>query len=121
LEEFHRLADEFVSPELNDSSFARSFKETSFVDRSNGNATFFYHSQDPSSEIKRVDVVTRKGDVYDEVKSIYIEKSNWRADTSLIKKLHWKPKRNFQLITVMSAGNRKSKNELIKVVWDNRE
>jgi hypothetical protein len=113
LEEFHKLTSQFQLPEINDSLFKHNFRETSFVDKSNGNATFFYKPTDTTTKIKRIDVVTARTDLYDEVKSLYIE----RADSSAVKKLIWKPKRNFQIITVNASG----KNELTKVVWDNRE
>ena len=117
LEEFHRLTSEFQVPDINDSLFSKKFEETSFVDKSNGHATFFYKSKDAGTQIKRVDVVTARGDIYDEVKSLYIEKDIQQGDSSVVKKLYWKPKHNFQVITVRSPG----KDELIKVVWDNRE
>lgn len=113
LEEFHRLTSQFQLPEIKDSMLKHNFHETSFADKSNGNATFFYKPNDTTTTIKRIDVVTAKGEIYDEVKSLYIE----RADSSIVKKLIWKPKRNFQIITVDPSG----KDELIKVVWDNRE
>ena len=113
LEEFHAFTSEFQLPEIKDPVFRQKFRETSFIDKSNGNATFFYKPADTTTAIKRIDIVTRKGEVYDEVKSLYIEK----ADSSVVKKLIWKPKRNFQIITLTPSG----KDELIKVVWDNRE
>jgi len=114
LEEFHKLVAEFQQPDINDSLFEEKFNETSFVDKSNGNATFFYKARQTNSQIKRVDIVTKRGDVYDEVKSLYMEKD---ADSAVVKKLYWKPKRNFQIITVRPSG----KDEITKVVWDNRE
>src|SRR4051812_20931853 len=86
LKQFHRLADEFVSPELKDSTFTRHFRETSFFDRSTNNATFFYTTTNDSVPLKRVDVVTAKGDVYDEVKSLYMEKNYTRGDTTIVMK-----------------------------------
>lgn len=120
LSEFHSLAGQFMLPEIIDSSFTKRFKESSFVDRSNGNATFYYKADDPSLQVRRVDIVTAKGDVYDEVKSIYMEKTSQNGDTFVVKKLYWKPKRNFQIITVTSDGAA-NKDEIVKVVWDNRE
>jgi hypothetical protein len=117
LEEFHKLVSEFQLPEINDSSLKKKFQETSFVDKSNGSATFFYKPNEPSTSIKRIDVVTVKGEIYDEVKSLYMEREFRNSDSVVLKKLIWKPKRNFQVITVDPSG----KNELIKVVWDNRE
>ncbi|MBL7699127.1 MAG: hypothetical protein JNK79_13260 [Chitinophagaceae bacterium] len=120
LEEFHTLAAEFLAPELYNETFKKLFKESSFFDAANNNATFFYKTDDESSPVKRVDVITRKGDVYDEVKNVYIEKHFESGDTAFVRKMHWKPKRNFQILTITSSGG-KSKDEQIKVVWDNRE
>ena len=117
LEEFHKLVSEFQTPEMNDSVFKNKFRETSFADKSNGTATFYYKSSDTGTQIKRVDIVTVKGEIYDEVKSMYIEKNFQHGDSLIVKKLFWKPKRHFQIITIRPAG----KDELIKVVWDNRE
>lgn len=121
LDEFHRLAGQFLPPELMEATFAKEFKETSFFDRTNNDATFFYSTDNDSLVVKRVDVITMKGDVYDAVKSIYIEKLFHRNDSLTILKLVWKPKRNFQIIRITSTGSQDPKNELIKVVWDNRE
>jgi hypothetical protein len=117
LEEFHRLVSEFLNADINDSLFKHKFLETSFVDKSNGNATFFYRARDTNTLIKRVDIVTARGEIYDEVKSVYIEKTLQNTDSVLVKKLYWKPKRNFQIISIKPSG----KDELTKVVWDNRE
>ena len=114
LEEFHNLVSEFQAPDINGALFKEKFNETSFVDKSSGNATFFYKARDTGTRIKRVDVVTSRGEIYDEVKSLYIEMD---ADSSVVKKLYWKPKRNFQIMTVRPSG----KDEITKVVWDNRE
>ncbi len=121
LGEFHRLAKEFQADELKDPVFKKSFRETSFIDRVTNNATFFYSSTDTGHQVKRVDVVTSKGDIYDEVRSIYIEKSYYNGDSSITKRLIWKPKRNFQIITLSSGNSGEPKTNLIKVEWDNRD
>lgn len=119
IEEFHRLASEFITPELDDSAMQKYYMESSFFDRSDNSATFFYKARDPSTVIQRVDVVTTKGDVYDEVKSIYIEKRDTLTGKTINKRIFWKPKRNFQIVTIGSAA--KGKADVVKVVWDNRE
>jgi hypothetical protein len=121
LEEFHRLSAEFLSPEIGDSAFKTNFTETSFFDKSSNTATFLYTSKNQNTAVRRADVITAKGDIYDEVQSIYVEKSREAGDTTITKKMFWKPKRNFQIITLIAAKNEKPKNELVKVVWDNRE
>lgn len=120
-EEFDRLAAEFIPEELNDQAFKKEFKETSFIDRSTGGATFFYSTTNNDINLKRVDVVTGKTDTYDKVKSIYLEKKFANDDSSVTKKLFWKPGRNFQVITVVTKKTGDPKTGIIKVVWDNRE
>lgn len=121
LGEFHKIAAEFITPELNDSVFKNHFIESSFLDRSNNNATFFYKAKDPESVVQRIDVITAKGDVYDEVKSIYMEKRVKTGETIINKRLFWKPKRSFQIITISPDASLEGKTDLVKVVWDNRE
>lgn len=121
LEEYHKLAEDFLTPELTNPSFSKSFQESSFFDRSNNTATFLYKATDTNTLIKRIDVVTAKGEVYDDVKSIYVEKIESSNGLQVTKKLYWKPKRNFQIITVYPEAKGKQVNDVIKVVWDNRE
>lgn len=120
-EEFHRLADEFLSPELDESSFKKNFVESSFFDRSTNKSTFFYKARDTGLAVQRVDVVTTKGDVYDEVTSLYMETKRKEGERILNKRLFWKPKRNFQIININADASPKEKVDVIKVVWDNRE
>ncbi len=120
-EEFSQLAQEFLPSALNDSIFKKEFKETSFMDKGTGSATFYYSTTNPIIELKRADVITQKTDTYDKVKSIYLEKKYGSDSTFITKKLYWKPGRNFQIITQTSKESGDPETELIKVVWDNRE
>lgn len=120
-EEFHRLAAEFTPKEIEDSFFLKEYQETSFLDKSSNSATFLYSTKNESLSLRRVDVLTVKGDVYDKVKSIYLEKNHTSGDTGYIKKLYWQPQRSFQLITQASPHSGAPQTEIINVVWDNRE
>src|SRR5690606_18539917 len=120
-DEFHKLAAEFLPPEMEEGSFEEQFEETSFFDKGTETSTFFYSTENDSLNLRRVDVVTASGEVYDEVKSIYLQKVYSHGDSTIIKKLYWKPKRSFQIITQSSAGSQEPETELVKVVWDNRE
>lgn len=120
-DEFHRLASEFLSPELEDSLFKKEFEETSFFDKTTNTSTFFYSTKNPALSLRRVDIILTKGEIYDDIKSIYLEKSFKQGDIPTIKKLYWKPKRNFQIITQSSKGSGEPLTELVKVEWDNRE
>lgn len=120
-EEFNKLAQEFLPSALNDSVFKKEFKETSFIDKATEGSTFYYSTTNPAIELKRADVVTQKTDTYDKVKSIYLERNYISGTNTIIKKLYWKPGRNFQVITQTLKNSGAPETELIKVVWDNRE
>jgi hypothetical protein len=119
--EFHQLAAEFIPAEISDDLFTKEYQETSFLDQSSNSATFFYTTKNASLPVKRVDILTMKGDVYDQVKSIYLQKNYRSGDTAFTKKLYWKPQRSFQIITEVSAGSKKPVTEIVNVVWDNME
>ena len=120
-DEFHRLAAAFTPAEISDSIFQNNFKETSFLDRSSNSATFFYSAKNDNSPVRRVHVLTVKGDVYDQVKSIYLQKNYRSGDTAISQKLYWKPKQRFQIITETTAGSAPPQSTVVNVVWDNRE
>jgi hypothetical protein len=120
LEEFHQLANEFLSPVLVKEKFESEFTETSFFDNTTQYASFLYSTTNKKLPVQRVDVLAKPEDVvYNKVKSIYIEKLLEKADTSIVQKLYWKAGQNFQINTEM----RTSKPEVIiitqtKVVWN---
>jgi hypothetical protein len=121
LEEFHRLAKEFLPAELNDSSFISNYEEASFYDRSTNTSTFFYTAKDKTMPIQRVDVVSMPDDVYDKVTSIYMQKNISAGDSTVIKKLYWKPGRHFQMSSEKHQKGNTPVETQLKVVWDNRE
>ncbi|MBA4167276.1 MAG: hypothetical protein H0X41_07020 [Chitinophagaceae bacterium] len=120
-DEFHRLAAEFIPHEISDSFFLKHYRETSFLDRSSNSATFYYVPENETLPVRRVDVLTMKGDVYDQVKSIYLQKNYRSGDTAFIKKLYWRPHNSFQIITEATKDSGQPRTEIINVVWDNRE
>lgn len=120
-ETFHQLAARFLPPETTEKKFEKLFEESSFFDKSSGTSTFFYRAKSDSLTLRRVDVVTAAGDVYDEVRSIYLEKRYQKGDTDIVERMMWKPKRNFQIIKQSTTGNLRPRTDLLKVVWDNRE
>lgn len=105
-EEFHQLADEFLSPELEREQFKKSYTESSFYDRSTKTSTFHYESIKPDATIRRIDIITSATDTYDKVTSLYFEKKN--SQDRFLKKLIWKPGQEFSLI---------EQNKVTRVVW----
>ncbi len=97
-EDFHKLAEEFITPELEQEKFRSLYNESSFYDRGSKSSTFYYETQDQSAKVKRIDIITKATDTYDKVSSIFIEKIDRQGDSVIFKKLMWKPGQEFQVI-----------------------
>lgn len=96
--EFHTLAEEFLTPELEEEKFRNIYNESSFYDRGSKSSTFYYETQDQVAKVKRIDIITKATDTYDKVTSIFIEKMDRQGDSVIFKKLMWKPGQEFQVI-----------------------
>ena len=118
-EEFHRLAQEFVSPMLNKETFEKEYSETSFFDNTTQYSSFLYSTTNKNLPIHRVDVLVKPEDVvYNKVKSIYMEKLLEKADTSIIQKLYWKAGHNFQINSEIRTSKQEITSSQVKVVWN---
>jgi len=116
--EFRRLAQQFLSPELERGRFEQSFNESSFYDQSTEMLTFTYQSTDPASIVRRVDVLISPSLTLDKVKSIYLEKAWKSGDTAVNSKLYWKAGTSFQVATERVAAQQLLPMEQLKVIWD---
>jgi hypothetical protein len=119
--EFDNLAKEFLPEELTDSLFSKDFTETSFLDQTTQSITFTYAPINGSNSLRRVDVLASPNPGFEKVKSIYLEKTINKKDTTVVKKMFWKAKRSFQVITITQAGNQPAISSQLKVVWDDRD
>ena len=118
-EEFHQLAQEFLSPLLEKESFEREFSENSFFDNTTQYSSFLYSAINKSLPVQRIDVLAKPEDVvYNKVKSIYIEKHFESADSSVIQKLYWKSGQNFQINTEIRTAKPEVISKQVKVVWN---
>jgi hypothetical protein len=117
---FHKLAQEFLSPELMNGDFEKDFSEKSFIDETTRSATFTYSTQNKNLSLQRVDVLVAPagGDGTNQLKSIYMEKIFSQGDTQVVKKLLWKAKKNFLIITTLQPPGKAPDMRQIKVVWD---
>jgi hypothetical protein len=121
LDEFHRLAGEFLPAELTDSVFSTLFSESSFMDQTTQAVTFTYEPLQGTRELRRVDVLASPGASTDKVKSIYMEKTINRGDTTVIEKMFWKAKRSFRIISIAQKNDQQPVTSELKVVWDDRD
>ena len=63
--------------------------------------------------MQRIDVIAKQGNTFEQINSIYLEKSGSGKNDEM-KKLYWKAGKNFQIIQKDSTG----KQSVIKVVWN---
>lgn len=118
-EEFHLLAQEFLSPHLEKSIFEKEYSESSFFDNTTQYSSFLYSTTNVNLPLKRVDVLVKPEDVvYNKVKSIYMEKLIEKADSSVTQKLYWKSEQNFQITTEIRTTKSQATTSQVKVVWN---
>ena len=117
--EFDQLAQQFLDPSMEKAVFEKNFTETSFMDQTSQSVTFTYSRKDNQPGIRRIDVLASPDIGIDKVKSVYIEKTVVSKDSSIVQKMYWKSRRNFQVVT-LSPSSPQPPSQL-KVVWDDRD
>ncbi|HMH24776.1 MAG TPA: hypothetical protein VK563_23535 [Puia sp.] len=117
---FHKLAGEFIPSELTSGNFEKDFIEKSFIDETTRSATFTYSTQNRDLPLQRVDVLMAPpgADGTNQLKSIYMEMQFSRGDTLVGKKLLWRAKKNFLIITTLQPPGKAPGIQQIRVVWD---
>jgi hypothetical protein len=120
-DEFQKLAKEFIPAVLTSPDFEKDYIETSFMDQTTESITFTYASKNKEQEVTRIDVLAKPGYSSVKVKSIYMEKVLNKNDTLFSKKMYWKAKHNFQILTSTQHSGGKAVTELVKVIWDDSE
>ncbi|MFI5156328.1 MAG: hypothetical protein ACHQEM_09085 [Chitinophagales bacterium] len=118
---FDDLAKKFLSPELEKAAFEKEFKESSFLDQTSQSLSFTYSTQNNGLQIQRVDVLASPSLGFDKVKSIYLEKLSHSQDSTIIEKMYWRSRSNFQIIRILELPNHTSTSSQLKVVWDNKD
>ena len=119
--EFNSIAQEFLSDQLLEPSFQNNFTETSFIDETTQSVTFTYETKNINGELRHVDVLVKPTPGLQKVKSIYLEKVINKNDTLVIKKMIWKARRNFNIITSTQPLGKKAVIKQLKIVWDDRD
>lgn len=119
--EFNSLALQFLPPEIRDSGWERHFTETSFSDKTTRSITFTYAPRDTGQGVQRVDVLTTAGRRAQEVRTIYVEKSRRSGDSVILQKMLWRPKIDFQIVTLTKVKGKDADEQQVKVVWGSEE
>jgi len=121
LEEFHRLADQFLLSELDSTFFRQHFEETSLMDESSGQINFIYTAVTPEPTLRQVIVyIAPSPDSYDKIDRIYMETAMTRNDTIIEKKYNWKMDKYFYVLTISQPKDGTPVTRMEKVIWDPR-
>ncbi len=115
---FNQLAKEFLPPELDSPAFEKNFSEVSFYDQTTNSLTFTYTAKNNTSGLRRVDVIAAQRSGFDRVKSIYMEETVNNNDSLITKKMYWRPRKSFLVLTILQTKGQPKKNKQLKVVWD---
>jgi hypothetical protein len=120
-DEFHRIAGEFLLPDLEEQAFAKKFTENSFMDRATGYLTFTYSALDKDLPLQRVDVVaipnpSKTGAT--DIKSIFLQTSASSGDTLVVKRMLWTAKKNLLIITSLQPRDKPAVVRQLRLVWD---
>jgi hypothetical protein len=116
--EFHKLAGQFLLPELDSASFHDHFTEHSLMDETTEMLNFIYTAKDPGSSLKNVMVYLQPTLAADQVKRIYMERSFNSGDTTIEQKLTWKMMEYFYVVTIRQPKNGPAVTSMEKVIWD---
>lgn len=120
LDEFHSYADEFISPELDPRVFPDNYRESGFYDRSTRSSTFMYEALKSELPIRRIDVQSKATDTYDKVFHLYVERIEQKGDSTIIRKMTWKPGYFLQVNESRSLRDKETLRQ-VKLVWNNWE
>ncbi|TAH03007.1 MAG: hypothetical protein EAZ16_08450 [Sphingobacteriales bacterium] len=115
-------ANQFQNPDFTQPGIRERYKETSFADQSIPSVTFNYTTTDTAAAFQRVDVIISPDPVKaDKVRSIYMEKYFFLADTSIQQKLFWKADKHLLVITEKKIAGQILPVQQLKLTWDPTE
>ncbi len=117
-DEFNRLSQQFLLPELKPDSFKMNYSEGSFMDKTTGYLSFTYSSLNKKLPLQRVDVLAAPGPGTNKVKSIYLQKGFSTGDTAVVQKMFWQAGHSFLILTSLQIPGKPAVEHQLKVVWD---
>lgn len=118
LPEFHKLASQFLIPELDSASFQKHFKEHSLMDETTQMVNFIYSPTGPAGTLQNVMVYLTPSLQNDKVNRIYMEREFNSGDTAISQKLTWKMQAYCYIVTIRQPKNGPAVTSMEKVVWD---
>ncbi|WP_207511831.1 hypothetical protein [Longitalea luteola] len=118
LPEFHKLASQFLIPELDSASFQEHFKEHSLMDETTQMLNFIYSPKQPAGSLQNVMVYLKPSLTTDKVNRIYMEREFNSGDTAISQKLTWKMQAYYYIVTIRQPKDGPAVTSMEKVIWD---
>lgn len=118
LPEFHKLASQFLIPELDSASFQQHFTEHALMDETTQMLNFIYSPRQSAGTLQNVMVYLKPSLQTDKVNRIYMEREFSRGDTAISQKLTWKMQNYFYIVTIRQPKSGPAVTSMEKVIWD---
>ena len=101
--EFERLANYFLSFDINKPAIKKTLKESSFNDQTTKSNTLVYSPLSTDNEIRNVTVLLDEST--NSLKDIFIQTTKQVRDTTIIEHLQWKAKKSFRITRITQANH----------------
>jgi hypothetical protein len=116
--DFHRIANQFLLPELDSASFRQNFTESSLMDESSQLLNFIYTAKNADHPLQKVMVYIKPSLTTDKVTRIYMERNASSGDTLVQQKFTWKMEEYFYILTIRQPKTGPAVTSMDKVIWD---
>ncbi|MBO9633314.1 MAG: hypothetical protein J7578_09365 [Chitinophagaceae bacterium] len=115
---FKKLAEQFLTPELDSANFAKNFGQESFMDQTTELINFIYPAKNETSTVRKVVVYIKPSLTIDKVNRIYIEKALREGNDYVQQKLTWVIEKYFYILTIRHPEKGDPVTSVEKVIWD---
>jgi hypothetical protein len=118
LPQFQRIAEQFMLKELDSAFFRDHFEETSFMDQTTKMLNFIYTAKDSASALQKVVVYVQPSETTNAMDRLYFETVYNQGDTLIEKRLTWKIRKYFYILTVKQPKSGNPVTTMEKLIWD---
>jgi hypothetical protein len=118
LPQFQRIAEQFMLKELDSAWFRDHFEETSFMDQTTQMFNFIYTPKDSASQLQKAVIYLQPGEAGAKADRLYFETAFSQGDTLIEKKLNWKMRKYFYILTVKQPKSGNAITSMEKLIWD---
>lgn len=118
LDQFKKLAEQFLLPELDSSHFVQQYSMESFMDETSEMINFIYPAKSDTATLRKVVVYIRPSLSVDKVNRIYMEKEFKEGNDFVQQKLTWVIEKYFYILTIRHPQQGEPVSSVERVIWD---